>query len=446
MLDFYRHYLDGIQAPVAIVPATRHYSWPKAATLLGLGAKGLVGVHVDLDARLDIAHLRETLEGCAKGRVPVLSVVAVIGSTEESAVDPLRAILDLREELCAKGLHFAVHADAAWGGYFNSMLRPDEPKGKRLLRAPYVPCYPMSAYVRAQYGSLREADSITVDPHKAGYVPYPAGSLCYRNSAMRDLVSLRAPVVFHSQSEPTVGVYGIEGSKPGAAAASVYLAHKVIRPTVSGYGKILEQCMWTAKRLYARLVTMQDERFRAVTLQRLPSERRGESGDDDRAYIRANFIGPSNRDLVALLSRDEKAAALFRAIGSDQVIVAYSFNMLDEHGRPNQSLADLNALNQRVFELCSVTTETPLLAQTKLIVTSSEFDPALYGAPFVADYARRLGVTWDETTPIQFLISTTMDPWTTDTPDGDFLEVVERALREAVLQAIDDVRRRRKDG
>ena len=85
--------------------------------------------------------------------------------------------------------------------------------------------------------ALREADSVTVDPHKAGYVPYPAGAVCYRNAAMRDLISLRAPVIFHNQAEPTVGVYGVEGSKPGAAAAAVWLAHKVIRPDRSGYGR-----------------------------------------------------------------------------------------------------------------------------------------------------------------------------------------------------------------
>jgi hypothetical protein len=32
-----------------------------------------------------------------------------------------------------------------------------------------------------------------------------------------------------------------------------------------------------------------------------------------------------------------------------------------------------------------------------------------------------------------------MDPWTTDTSRGDFLEVVEDALREAVNQAIDQL-------
>ena len=39
---------------------------------------------------------------------------------------------------------------------------------------------------------------------------------------MRNLVSLKAPVVYHGGVDPTVGVYGVEGSKPGAAAAAIY--------------------------------------------------------------------------------------------------------------------------------------------------------------------------------------------------------------------------------
>jgi hypothetical protein len=42
--------------------------------------------------------------------------------------------------------------------------------------------------------------------------------LCYRNGAMRGLIAFTASVVYHRGVVPTVGVYGIEGSKPGAAA------------------------------------------------------------------------------------------------------------------------------------------------------------------------------------------------------------------------------------
>lgn len=53
-------------------------------------------------------------------------------------------------------------------------------------------------------------------------------------------------VVYHGGVDPTVGVYGIEGSKPGAAAAGVYLSHRVIRTDETGYGKILGKCIGTA--------------------------------------------------------------------------------------------------------------------------------------------------------------------------------------------------------
>ncbi len=49
-----------------------------------------------------------------------------------------------------------------------------------------------------------------------------------RNGSMRNFVTLTAPVVFRGDSDPNIGVYGIEGSKPGAAAVSCLLSHRVI--------------------------------------------------------------------------------------------------------------------------------------------------------------------------------------------------------------------------
>jgi glutamate/tyrosine decarboxylase-like PLP-dependent enzyme len=46
--------------------------------------------------------LRQELEKCVTKMIPVISVTAVIGSTEESAIDPLTEILDIREEFKKK--------------------------------------------------------------------------------------------------------------------------------------------------------------------------------------------------------------------------------------------------------------------------------------------------------------------------------------------------------
>ena len=91
----------------------------------------------------------------------------------------------------------------------------------------FVPDISLSPYVIEQYQALRLVDTITVDPHKAGFCVYPSGALCYRNGSMRNYIALAAPEVYHGEDDPSVGVYGLEGSKPGAAATSVLLSHNV---------------------------------------------------------------------------------------------------------------------------------------------------------------------------------------------------------------------------
>ncbi|MBV9269598.1 MAG: decarboxylase [Candidatus Eremiobacteraeota bacterium] len=445
LLDFYDRFVKGAIAPIAIAPATRHYSWPKAATLIGIGQNNLIGVEVDLDARMGIGKLTDALDNALENRQPVLSVVAVIGSTEESAVDPLADILNLRESFRAKGLDFAIHADAAWGGYFASMLRPPE---DAIQPFAWVPSAPMSPYVENQYRALAEADSITVDPHKAGYVPYPAGGLCYRNSAMRDVISLRAPVVFHSQTEPTVGVYGVEGSKPGAAAAAVWLAHKMIRPTQQGYGKILGQCIWTSKRMYCHFATLDDPRIILTLVQRLPAEQAGAPAaqiQEQRDHIRSTFIPKTNKELKDYLSGNSADADLFSQLGSDQVILTYAFNFRDKNGRANRDLRKMNDLNDAVFKICSTldpSDDWNEFNKKNLILTSSSFDPATYGQTFVDKFIQRAQCMPAPGVAVNTLISTTMNPWTTDapkTPNGDFLTVITDALRDAVYKGMNEL-------
>ena len=442
LVAFYRAFMADVpEPPVLTAPATGHYSWPKAATILGLGQNAVVVQRVDGDARLDLTSLAEGLERAVRRRVPVLMAVAVIGSTEESAVDPLAGLLELRREFQGRGLNFMVHADAAWGGYFRSMLTGDDAPNAAPANVPCVPVLAMSGYVQAQYEALAHADSITVDPHKGGYIPYPAGALCYRNAALRDSISLRAPVVFHSQTEPTVGVYGVEGSKPGSAAAAVWLAHRVIRPDRSGYGRILGQCMWTAKRLFLRLATVDDARFTATPFNQTPAERAGAPAGARAAerQVMADLVPLDNRALLARLDRDAQARRLFAQVGSDQVIIAFALNPKEADGTPNTSLARANALNEGVFARCSMLEPRDSFEGIDLVVTSSRFDPAVYGQGFVDNFCRRMGVAPEPGTGVDFLIMTTMDPWTTATDRGDFQAEIMAALRRATHGALDEM-------
>lgn len=132
-----------------------------------------------------------------------------------------------------QGLNFTIHADAAWGAYFSCTLR--DPSVSDTMPTPqeegFVPELFLNNHVKKQLMVLNQCDTITVDPHKSGFCPYPAGAICYRNKNLNNFLSVASDVVYY-HGDFTLGDVGIEGSKPGAAACGVRLANKVSKLTV----------------------------------------------------------------------------------------------------------------------------------------------------------------------------------------------------------------------
>ena len=95
----------------------------------------------------------------------------------------------------------------------------------------FVPELFLNNHVKRQLMVLNQCDTITVDPHKSGFCPYPAGAICYRNKNLNNFLSVASDVVYY-HGDYTLGDVGIEGSKPGAAACGVLLANKVSKPTL----------------------------------------------------------------------------------------------------------------------------------------------------------------------------------------------------------------------
>ncbi|MFB7470802.1 pyridoxal phosphate-dependent decarboxylase family protein [Kitasatospora sp. NPDC056184] len=451
--EAFRQQLDEtVLAPVALAPATMHYSWPKAASILGLGQQSLLTVEVDRDARARLDHRKEILDRCKRERRPVIMDIAVLGSTELSSVDPLKDMLALRNAYAEQGgFFYPVHVDAAWGGYFAALLRkrggPDPED--RVLRATTTPELMMSAYVNEQYGALPHADSMTIDPHKAGFIPYPAGGLCYRNKNQREMVTFTPRYLVHAKDDPSTGLYSAEGSKPGASAAGVYLSHKVITPDQDGYGRILGQCLFNSKRLYAGITTLNltseptggPGTYRVTPVQWLPAER--EHGDvrTQLEKIHDLVVTRTNAELVA----DAEAMELFTELGADQVIIGYAFNPYLGGGL-NTDITVANTLNEAVYAKLKVDFEKAGAknGSTKkappLILMQSSFVEETYGHAFMAEFGRRMGldVSAARLPHISFMISTTMDPWMSDTARGDFTpEIVEQldaTVRETIAE------------
>ena len=318
-VEFFRRH-PGCEPPVVLAPVTAHYSWDKAMRLLGLGTDQLVPVACR-GMRMDAGALEASLEQAAAQRRPILCVVGVLGTTEFGTFDPVHRIVAARQAWRRRGLDFALHVDAAWGGYLASIFRaPDgslrpHKDVRRAFR--YFP----SREVYDAFAALDQADSITVDPHKLGYVPYGAGALVCRDHRLFDFVAQEAPYVF-DEAPPAnyrdkfhaLGRYILEGSKSGASAAAVYVTHRTLPLDCDHFGRLQQETIRGAEYFFDRV-------------QRLAEALA------DLAFVTLPFEPDSN-------------------------LVCLAFNL-----RSNTSLARMNAFTQRVLQHLKVDPAQPLQAK-----------------------------------------------------------------------------------
>ncbi|MBI2071489.1 MAG: aminotransferase class I/II-fold pyridoxal phosphate-dependent enzyme [Gemmatimonadetes bacterium] len=150
-----RHHLLGEQFLRGTVYASdqTHRSVEKAAALAGVPAANIRVVPSDDRFRIQLPALEERIQADARAGFQPFLIVGNAGTTNTGAVDDLDALADLagRERLW-------LHMDAAYGGFF--MLTE---RGRRVMHG------------------LARADSVTLDPHKALFLPYGTGSLLVRD-------------------------------------------------------------------------------------------------------------------------------------------------------------------------------------------------------------------------------------------------------------------------
>ena len=254
-----------LKLPKVLAPITAHYSWSKGCKLLGLG-RAQLDLLPEREMRIDVEALEATLERCLRERQPVLMAVAVMGTTEYGTIDPIDAVVDARQRFAARGLGFAVHVDAAWGGYLatlfrnqNGSLRPREDIAAGFTAFP-------SPEVYSAIAALGDTDSVTVDPHKLGYLPYGAGAFICRDHRTVALLSEEADYVFHGEAPKdymgryrSLGQFIPEGSKSGAAVAGVYVTHKVLPLDHAHFGRLPAQTIRSAEAFHARALRFADD-------------------------------------------------------------------------------------------------------------------------------------------------------------------------------------------
>lgn len=198
-----------VTSPNVVVPESAHFSFTKAADVLGIELRRapLTDYRVDTDAMAALADEETVL------------MVGVAGTTEYGRVDPIPDIATLAHEYDA-----LCHVDAAWGGF----VLPFTDHEWNFAHAPI--------------------DTMTIDPHKMGQAVVPAGGLLARTQELLNPLAIDTPYL-ESTSQVT-----LTGTRSGAGVASAVGAMDALWP--EGYRKAAttgqENAEWLANELSAR--------------------------------------------------------------------------------------------------------------------------------------------------------------------------------------------------
>lgn len=193
----------GIVDGEIIIPESAHFSFKKAADMLNLK---IVEVELDENYKIDVNSLKEVISD------KTVAIVAIAGTTELGLIDPIEEISKIAHE---NNIYF--HVDAAFGGFSIPFLKE---LGHDL------PVFDFS---------LPGVCSITVDPHKMGLAPIPAGGIIFRKEEYLEVMAVDSPyLTVKTQST-------IVGTRLGASSAATYAIMKYFGK--EGYRKLVSNLM-----------------------------------------------------------------------------------------------------------------------------------------------------------------------------------------------------------
>lgn len=203
----------GITDGEIIIPDSAHFSFKKAADMLNLK---IVESKLDDNYRIDVESIKNAISD------KTVAIVAIAGTTELGLIDPIEEISKIAHE---NNIYF--HVDAAFGGFSIPFLK----------EIGYdLPVFDFS---------LPGVCSITVDPHKMGLAPIPAGGIIFRKEEYLDVMAVDSPyLTVKTQST-------IVGTRLGASSAATYAIMKYFGK--EGYCKLASELMDNTKFLAKNL-------------------------------------------------------------------------------------------------------------------------------------------------------------------------------------------------
>jgi aromatic-L-amino-acid/L-tryptophan decarboxylase len=175
--------LSGVRPLTLYASELAHSSVEKAAIALGIGSARLRKIPVDGLGRMDVGELASRVrQDREEGRIP-FCVVATIGTTSITSVDPVKEIAAL-----CRIENLWLHVDAAYAGVAAAL--PD---------------------MRDRFDGWEQADSIVMNPHKWLFTPMDCSAFFTRRpDVLRRAFSLVPEYLKTGEGEDNLMDYGIQ--------------------------------------------------------------------------------------------------------------------------------------------------------------------------------------------------------------------------------------------
>jgi tyrosine decarboxylase/aspartate 1-decarboxylase len=207
---------DGV--PEIILPESAHFSFKKIISMLSLEARV---VPLDENFKMDVSKIEDLITE------NTMAIVAIAGTTELGLIDDIEKISEI-----AYSHDIYLHIDAAFGGFVIPFL-DDEHKGDLTFDF-----------------KCKGVSSMTIDPHKMGLAPVPAGGILFRHAEHLEKLAVKTPYL--SKNKQTT----IVGTRTGAATAATWTLLNYYG--MEGYRKIVKDAIELTEYTYNKLTDMEN--------------------------------------------------------------------------------------------------------------------------------------------------------------------------------------------
>jgi glutamate/tyrosine decarboxylase-like PLP-dependent enzyme len=259
---------------VVLVSEAGHYSSLNAAAWLGIGQDNVLAVPTLPDQSIDLAALDAAArQAVGQGR-RIAGLVATLGSTDAFALDDLAGIHAWRERLVDElRLDYRphLHADAVIGWAWSVFNDYDFAANELGFRGRTVRAL---AAAQRHVQHLRLADSLGVDFHKTGYVPYVSSLFLLADGQDFGLIARTRdsmPYLYQSgQHHP--GMYTLETTRSAvgvmAALANLLLLGKQGYRALLGHAVEMAEVLREKLESHPNLTVLNGDNVGPVTLFR----------------------------------------------------------------------------------------------------------------------------------------------------------------------------------